>query len=163
MAEHVIGRRQVLRGAGVAAGGAAVGAVAFAGPASASPEGHGGHGKLSGSWLIVRQDDGTTTTTTGVLSFAAGNVMIEHDINPAGPPFSGTWEGHDGRLKATLWSGASGNGPNQPGPTLRVRLRGQVRRGNLTGTYTFTAFDPTTGAPVQSGSGKVLRGHFIEP
>lgn len=161
MAERVIDRRQVLRGAGVAAGGAAVGAVAFAEPASASPHEHSDN-NLSGSWLIVRQDEGTTTPTTAVLSFAAGGVIIEHDINPAGPPFTGTWEGRDGRFKATFWSGASGNGPNQPGPTLRVRVRGQVRRGKLTATYTFTAFDPTTGAPVQTGTGKVLRGHPIE-
>jgi hypothetical protein len=160
MAEHVIDRRQVLRGAGVAAGGAAVGAVAFAAPAVAH-DNRGG--TLSGSWLITRQDDGTTSSTTGVLSFAGGAVMVEHDINPAGPPFTGTWEGHDDRrFQATFWSGESGNAPGQPGPTVRVRLRGQVRHGNLTATYAFTAFDPSTGAVVQSGTGKVLNGHRIE-
>jgi hypothetical protein len=89
MTERVIDRRQVLRGAGVAGGGAAVGAFAFAAPASA--KGTGGD-KLSGSWLIIRQDDGTPDTITAVVSFAGGDVMIEHDINPAGPPFTGTWQ-----------------------------------------------------------------------
>lgn len=160
MAERVIDRRQVLRGAGFAAGGAAVGVAAFAAPAAAH-DNRGG--TLSGSWLITRQDDGAPSTTAGVLSFAGGNVMVEHDINPAGPPFTGTWEGHDDhRFRATFWSGQAGNGPNQAGPTIRVRLRGQVRRGNLTGTYTFTAFDPSTGAPVQTGTGKVLSGKLIE-
>ena len=160
MAEHVIDRRQALRGAGVAAGGAAVGAFAFAAPAVAHDNGEQG---LSGSWLAVRQDDGSTDRTTLVFSFAAGNVAISHDINPAGPPFTGTWEADDGhRFRATFWTGLSGNGPGQAGPTLRVKLRGQVSHGNLTGTYKFTAFDPTTGAPIQSGTGKVLSGHPID-
>jgi hypothetical protein len=160
MTEHVIDRRHVLRGAGVAAGGAAAGAFAFAAPASAHDNGE--HG-LSGSWLITRQDDGTPGTTTGVLSFAGGNVLVEHDINPAGPPFTGTWAGgEDQRFRATFWSGQAGQGPGQAGPTLQVRLRGQIKRGNLTATYTFTAFDPTTGAQLQTGTGKVLSGHRIE-
>jgi hypothetical protein len=160
MAESGIDRRQVLRGAGVAAGGAAVGAVAFATPASA----HEDRGEsLSGSWLIVRQDDGTPAKTTGVLSFAGGNVLVEHDINPAGPPFTGTWQRQDDhRFRATFWTGQAGNGPGQAGPTVRVRLRGQIRHGNLTATYIFTVFDPSTGATVQSGTGKVLSGHRIE-
>jgi hypothetical protein len=160
MTEQVIDRRHLLRGAGVAAGGAAVGAVAFAAPASAQDNGE--HG-LSGSWLITRQDDGTPGTITAVLSLAGGNVVVEHDINPAGPPFTGTWARGEGQgFRATFWSGQAGEGPGQPGPTLQVRVRGQVRRGNLTATYTFTAFDPVTGAPLQTGTGKVLSGHRIE-
>jgi hypothetical protein len=26
-----------------------------------------------------------------VLSVAGGGAFVEHDINPAGPPFAGTW------------------------------------------------------------------------
>jgi hypothetical protein len=160
MAESVLDRRQVLRGAGVAAGGVAVGALAFATPASAQDT---GEQSLSGSWLVVRQDDGSPDKTTLVLSFGGGNVMISHDINPAGPPFTGSWKGQDDqRFRATFWTGLPGNGPGQAGPTLRVRLRGQVKHGSLTGSYTFTAFDPMTGAAVQSGTGKVLSGHPIE-
>ena len=160
MAQRVIDRRQVLRGAGVAAGGAAVGAFAFAAPASANDT---GSGKLAGSWLIIREDDGSPDRVAAVLSFAGGDVMIEHDINPAGPPFTGTWQRDgDHRFRTTFWSGQAGEGPGQPGPTLQVRLRGQIKNGNLTGSYTFTAFDPATGAPLQSGTGKVLSGHLIQ-
>jgi hypothetical protein len=165
MAGRAIDRRNVLRGAGFAAGGAAIGALGFATPAAATGQGNQGEGggSLSASWLIIRQDDGTPTTVTGVLSFASGNVMVEHDINPAGPPFTGTWAFlGNGRFRATFWSGQSGQGPNQPGPTLQVRLTGQVKRGNLTGSYTFTAFDPTTGAEIQTGTGKILSGHRID-
>lgn len=160
MAKHVIDRRQALRGAGFAAGGAAVGALGFAAPASATDRGTGG---LSGSWLIVRQDDGSPDKTTGVLSFAAGSVVIEHDINPAGPPFTGTWEARgDERFRATIWSGQAGEGPNQPGPTLRVQLRGQVKDYKLTATYVVTVFDPTSGAVLQTLTGKILSGKRIE-
>jgi hypothetical protein len=160
MAEQVVDRRHVLRGAGVAAGGAAVGALALAAPASAHDSGREGP---SGSWLITRQDDGSSDKVTAVLSFAGGNVLVEHDINPAGPPFTGTWVGRgDWRFRATFWTGQAGEGPGQPGPTLQVRLRGQIERGNLTGTYTVTVFDPMTGAQLQTVTGKVLSGHRIE-
>jgi hypothetical protein len=163
MTEHVIDRRNVLRGAGIAAGGAAIGAVGFAGPASASSHDHHHHHEsLSGSWLIVRQDDGTTTPVTAVLSFAAGNVVIEHDINPAGPPFTGTWEGEEHRrFDATFWTGTAGGGPNQPGQTIRVHLHGRVKDDNLTARYRFTVFD-ASGQQVATGTGKVLSGRLID-
>jgi len=163
MTEHVIDRRNVLRGAGIAASGAAIGAVGFAGPASASSRGHDHHGSLSGSWLIVREDDGTTTEVTAVLSFAAGGVIISHDINPAGPPFTGTWESsEDHRFEATFWTGTAGGGPNQPGQTIRVNLRGRVRDDDLTAGYRFTVFDQATGDVLATGTGKVLSGRRID-
>ncbi|HEY2043445.1 MAG TPA: twin-arginine translocation signal domain-containing protein [Jatrophihabitans sp.] len=148
--KHAIGRRQVLTGAGVAAG-VAVAGLGFASPADAS-DGQGSG--LSGSWLIVRQDDGTPAKIKAVFSFAGGSVLIEHDINPAGPPFTGTWAASEGnRFRATMWSGTTGQGPNQPGPTVRVKLRGQKSHNTISGKYTFTAFDPTSNAVVQSGTG----------
>ena len=159
MAESVINRRQVLRGAGVAAGGAAVGALAFAPAASAHDTGERGP---SGSWLVVRQDDGDPVRTTLVLSFGGGGIFISHDINPAGPPFTGTWEADGQRFRATFWTGQGGNGPNQPAITIRVRLRGRVNGESLTGTYTVTVFDSATGTPIQTVTGKVLSGHPIE-
>ena len=89
MAQRVIDRRQVLRGAGVAAGGAAVGAFAFAAPASANDT---GSGKLAGSWLIIRQDDGSPDRVTAVLSFAQrpspGNfyTRLLHLVGPRPSP-----------------------------------------------------------------------------
>ena len=75
----------------------------------------GGDAGPSSSWLITRQDDGSPAPVTGVLSFSGGNVIIEHDINPAGPPFTGTWASRgQKRFAATFWSGQAGSGPNQP-------------------------------------------------
>ena len=161
MTENVINRRNVLRGAGIAATGAAVGAVGFAGPASASSGGHDHHDSLSGSWLIVRQDDGTPTKISAVLSFASGGVIISHDINPAGPPFTGTWENSDHHgFEATFWTGTSG-GPNEPGQTIRVQVRGRVDHDNMTAWYRFTVYDQTTGGVLATGTGKVLSGRRI--
>ena len=104
MGEQSLGRRQVLRGAGVvAAGGAAVTAVTglgLASPAMASDDDGGG---LTGSWMVTRQDDGDPTQVQAVFSFAGGGVFVEHDILPAGPPFTGTWARRDGgRFRATF-------------------------------------------------------------
>lgn len=117
MGEQSLGRRQVLRGAGVvAAGGAAVTAVTglgLASPAMASDD--GGSGGLAGSWMVIRQDDGDPTEVQAVFSFAGGGVFVEHDILPAGPPFTGTWaRGSGGRFRATIWSGFPGTVPVHP-------------------------------------------------
>lgn len=161
MEEHTIGRRRVLRGAGVAAGGVAVTTVGLASPALADG---GGHGRLSGSWLVVRQDDGDPTEVQVVFSFADGGVFITHDINPAGPPFTGSWERRDGhRFRATIWSGFPGEeGPGSPGVVVRVRLRGRVNDGVLSGTYRVTVFD-AEGEELESVTGSFRRGRRIDP
>jgi hypothetical protein len=158
MGEQAVGRRQVLRGAGVAAGGMAVGGIALASPAMAT-DGHG----LSGSWLVWRQDEGDPTRVTTVLSFAAGGVIVSHDISPAGPPFTGTWEWEgDGRFSATIWSGFPGDtGPGSAGPTVRVRLRGRVEEGVLSGTYRVTVFAPTSDEVLVRNTGS-FRGRRID-
>src|SRR5690606_10181850 len=80
-----------------------------------------------------------------VLSFAAGAVFITHDINPPGPPFTGTWlMPDDDRFRAEVWTGISG-GPGEPGPVLKVRLVGERAERRLSGTYVVTFFDPETG------------------
>jgi hypothetical protein len=147
---RTIGRRQVLTGAGVATG-VAIAGLGFAAPANASGESGGG---LSGSWMIVRQDKGTPGKVRAVVSFAGGSVFITQDINPAAPPFTGTWAtGEDNRFRATFWTGTPGNAPNQAGPPVRVRLRGQRHENTISGTYTFTVFDPGTNAVLQTGTG----------
>ena len=151
MVDHVLGRRQVLRGAGVATGAAAVG-VALASPASAS-EGHGS--RLAGSWMVVHQDDpgGDPTKVQAVVSFAGGGVLLSHDINPAGPPQSGTWEAFNGdRFKGTFWGGQPSDGPGSPGFTVRVRVWGTHHGDSIWGTYAFTVFGPH--GVVTSGTGK---------
>jgi hypothetical protein len=150
MGAPTIGRRDVLRGAGVAAAGAAVGGLGLASPALASED--KGHGLL-GSWMITRQDTGDPTKVMAVVSFAAGNVIVVHDIQPAGPPFSGTWASRGERFRATFWSGQAGMGPDSPGPSIRVRITdGHVERGAISGTYTVAVFDPT-GAESPGGTG----------
>lgn len=152
MDEQTLGRRQMLRRAGVvAAGGAAVAGLGFASPAMANEEDGGG---LAGSWLVTRQDDGDPTKVQAVFSFAGGGVFVEHDILPAGPPFTGTWARRaGGRFRATIWSGFPGEGgPGSPGVTVRVRLTGRLEHRTISGTYTVAIFDPT-GAQIGSATG----------
>jgi hypothetical protein len=153
MSDRTMDRRQMLRNAGVAAGGVAVTSLAFASPAQASDDKQGG--TLTGSWLITRQDTGDPTKVKGVLSFASGGVLVEHDINPAGPPFTGTWAAReDHGFRGTIWSGFPGDGPGAPGISVRVRLVGSVKHGTLSATYTVAVFDPT-GAKVDSATGSL--------
>ncbi|MEU8221885.1 hypothetical protein [Kribbella sp. NPDC048915] len=152
MSENTIGRRQALRGAGIAAGGVAVAGLATATPAEAAS----GNSVL-GSWLCVRQDNGSKDRIRTILSFAAGNVLVIHDISPAGPPFTGSWSVKGKSFRATVWSGFPGEqGPESVGPTVRVQLWGSVSHGKLTASYRFTVFAPnSTTQVIESGSGKV--------
>ena len=152
MGERTLGRREVLMGAGVAAGGVALTGLGAA-PAEAKVR-HGDNRGLSGSWLATRQDDGAPTSVKLVLSFAAGGVVISHDINPADVPFTGTWtERHGGKFKVTMWSGFSGGPTGGAGPTARVRIRGSRAHNQISGTYDFTVFDPVTDEVITSGTG----------
>jgi hypothetical protein len=133
-----------------------VGAVALAGVAGAAPASASEKGGVAGSWLITHQDDppGNETPTLGVVSFAQGSVLISHDISPAGPPGTGTWAGQgNGGFKGTFLSGTPGqDGPGSPGFTIRIQIRGRVRKDNISGTYRFSVSDPT-GAQADSGTG----------
>jgi hypothetical protein len=153
MTDGTIDRRRLLRGAGLVAGGAAAstGMGAMVAPVSAHSDGWDTRG-LAGSWLVdVKNDDGSTLVSVG--SFAEGGVAIVHDISPAGPPFTGTWElRDDDRWRATVWSGFPGDGPNSPGGTVRLRLRGEFGEDWISGSFTFTAYD-SKGAEVDEGSG----------
>jgi len=155
-------RRQVLSGVGIAAGAIVAGTVAMSSPALADNRGNDGddhnnnnnnqnNGNITGSWMVTRQSDNDPTDhAMAVLSFAAGNVMIVHDINPAGPPFTGTWGWDDqdsDDFRATVWTGQSGGGPDGPPgppPVLKVQLQGDVKNGTLSGTYHLTVLDGAT-------------------
>ncbi len=159
MDEHVMNRRRVLVGAGAAS------AMAIGGVASASSASAGEHrnSSLDGSWIVSRKDDppGDQTKVSTVLSFAGGNVIISHDIAPAGPPFTGTWARRSGGgFKATFWTGTAGGGPNMPAVSVRVRIWGSVHHGRIRGTYDFAVFDPS-GTKVDSGTGS-FSGRRIE-
>jgi len=155
MSNGAMDRRQMLTKAGMAAGAVAAGSVVMASPASA--DGEGGGAGLNGSYLVHRQSDTDPgDKAAAVLSFAGGNVMVIHDINPGGPPFTGTWAQREKNgFRATVWTGFAGQGPNQPGPTARVTVRGHVQGGSLTATYQLTVFNPTDNSVIQSDHGTV--------
>jgi hypothetical protein len=147
MTESTVGRRDVLRRAGVAAGGVALGGAALASPAAA------GERDLSGSWRVdVHNDDGSESVS--ILSFAAGDVCIVHDISPAGPPFTGTWrEGRHDSFRATVLTGTAGEeGPGSQGVIIELKLRGAARRYRISGSFTFRVTD-AAGAELFAGSG----------
>ncbi len=152
MSEKAMGRRQALRGAGVAAGGVAIAGLATATPAMADND-----NGLFGSWMCRRQDDGSPDKVRLVLSFSGGGVFLSHDISPAGPPFTGTWSRHGKSFEATFWTGLTGEeGPGSVGPTIRVRLRGVLSHGKISGTYRVTVFAPNSDTQViETGTGKV--------
>jgi hypothetical protein len=144
MNEDTLGRRSVLRNAGMAAGGVVLGGVALATPASATDR-HD-HDGLAGSWRVdVHNDNGDETDS--VVSFAAGDVCIVHDIRPAGPPFTGTWRaGRNGSFKATVLTGTP------DGTVIELKLRGTTRHGRISGSFTYVATDPG-GKVLENGSG----------
>ena len=150
MTEDSVGRRSVLRGAGIAAGGVALSGVALAAPASAGA--HQGYQGVSGSWRVaVHNDNGDESIS--ILSFAAGEVCVVHDISPAGPPFTGTWrQGRQDSFRATVLTGFPGEGPGTPGPVIELKLVGAVRHHQLSGSFTFRVTDPS-GTEVDTGSG----------
>jgi len=150
MTESSVGRRSVLRGAGMAAGGVALRGVAVASPATAAER--NGDRDVSGSWRVdVHDDDGEESQS--VISFAAGDVCIVHDIAPAGPPFTGTWrEGRHGSFRVTVLTGTAGEGPDSPGVIVELKLRGAVRRHRISGSFTFRVTD-AEGTELFSGSG----------
>lgn len=149
MTEDSVARRNLLRGAGVAAGGVALSGVAMSSPAWAGDYHH--DDDVSGSWRVnVHNDNGDESES--ILSFADGDVCIVHDIAPAGPPFTGTWRpGRDGSFRATVLTGTAG-GPGEPGVVIELKLRGRVRHDQIRGSFTFTVTD-ASGNVVDSGTG----------
>ncbi|GAA3136389.1 hypothetical protein JOF29_001228 [Kribbella aluminosa] len=161
MSENAIGRRQALRGVGIAAGGVAVAGLATATPALAD----GGESNgLAGSWMCARQDTGSPAKIRLVLSFAGGGVFLSHDISPAGPPFTGTWSSEGKSFRVTMWTGQAGaQGPNSPGPTIRVRVWGSVSHGKLTAKYQVTVFAPMSETQVLNTGTGTVSGRRISP
>ncbi len=149
-------RRQVLSGAGIVTGAIAVGTLGIGSRAMA--DGGDDNSDATGSFMVNRQSDNDPTDTSmAVFSLAGGNVVIVHDINPAGPPFTGTWaRRHDHGFRATFWTGLAGGGPGGPPgppPLLRVQTEGQVRKGNISGRYELTVIDAVTNEMLESDTG----------
>ncbi len=167
MGSQGIDRRQVLRGAGVAAGGLAVG-LGLAQPADAAPvqaSGKGTHGP-SGSYLITRTENPSKanpapTGIRAVFSFAAGGVLISLDIDPAAPPLLGSWESAGDRFEVVMWNGAAAAAPGAPATTVEVRPKGRISGKSISGTYTFTIRDAATAKVLAAGTG-TFHGHKLE-
>lgn len=149
MLDNTLDRRVMLRGAGAAAGAAALAGVAIATPASASSHG------VTGSWVITHQDDppGDRTKVKAVAGFADGGVFTVFDLSPWGPPGAGAWSSDGDHFRGTLWIGTPGAKQGARGTTIRVLLRGTVDGDHQSGTYSFTAWDPS-GKQVEKGTGK---------
>jgi hypothetical protein len=163
MSAHGIDRRQALRGAGVAAGGLAVG-LGLAQPAAASTT--SSSKGPAGSYLITRRDDPSTldpapSDVGAVVGFAAGNVLTTLDINPPAPVLLGSWERTGNRFEAAVWGGQDAAGPNQPATTVEVRPKGSVSGQSISGTYTFTVRDAASRKVLFTGTGK-FHGHKID-
>lgn len=164
MPEIGLGRRQLLSGAGVVAGAVAVGTIGVASPAVAHDD---GGGSLTGSWLVKRvSDSDPEDIATAVFSLAGGNVIIVHDINPAGPPFTGTWaQKGNRRFRGTFYTGFGGQGPEgppEPPPILKVQVEGQVQRGTMSGTYELAVLDAVTNETLETDTG-TFSGPRINP
>lgn len=149
MVEHVVDRRGMLRGAGVAAGAATLGGVVLAAPADAASSG------LLGGWLITHRDNppAPTDETQAVVTFAAGGVFQVIDIDPVGTPGAGSWSGSASSFHVTFWAGEPGDN-GSPALVIRVRPRGKVDGDRISGTYSLTLWDAKTHKQVGTGSGK---------
>ena len=159
MDNHVLERRNLLRGAGVA-GASLVGVAAVptaASAASASSAGSDGSAAL-GAWLITHADNppGDTTKVQSVVGFSAGGVVTIQDIAPVGATGLGAWRPRGGtRFILTFWTGQNAHGRRQPAVTVRVQARGSVHRGDISGRYRTTVYDARSGKVVDQ-----TRGHF---
>jgi hypothetical protein len=135
--EAAVGRRHVLRLAGVVAGGVAAAGLGLATPAMAQDD-----DALVGSWLVVADGDADPGRTQSVASFSAGGVLISYAINPAGPPFVGTWtrEGDLG-FRGELWAGYPTGDPTAKNPTARIRAEGRLEGRSIVGSFVIADFD----------------------
>ena len=157
-----IDRRQLVRtAAGVAAGGVLVAGTGTA-SASASASESGSDGSLLGAWWVEHTTDPPADPETGitVISIGAGGIIVASDIRPAGAASNGVWAGDDDRFKATFW-GPTPLGPDVEPGSVRVRVRGHLRRGKLAGVFTVTVYD-AAGAQVFSSTG-TFSGTRIKP
>lgn len=163
MEPNRIGRRHVLRRAGLAAGGAAVATATAASPAFAGGGNNGDDASaLTGGWFLDRQT--TVGKARGVITFASGGSVQYQDISPANVVvLHGAWSRSEGAFRFEMWGGAAADTATGA-PAIVVRIKGQVtlnRRG-FTSPYIATWFDPVSNNEVFRFDG-AARGTRIEP
>ena len=97
--------------------------------------------------MITRTDDGGPAATTSVFSLAGGGVLINQDIDPPDTLSTGSWAATGrGRFTSTHWTGfPADESTGTPALTARVRTRGRVQRGAISGTYDVSFFLVPTG------------------
>lgn len=158
MADSVVDRRMLLRGAGVA-GATAIGGTALASPARADSD-----NDVTGAWVIVHRDDPPAEPSQGtsVIAFAEGGVFITQDIAPYAPGGVGAWSRERGdRVKVNFWTGSPA-GHGSPAIALNIKAQGKVERGTVSGTYTVTVHSAKNLRKVLGrGKGK-FKGHRLE-
>ncbi len=154
MEKQEIGRREILRTVGAVAGGAALATAAMSSTAHADDGHDDERRRINGSWMVTAVVDGQPGSTMVVASFATGGVAISHEIQPAGPPYTGTWARTGGNgLQSTMWSGTPGQGPGSPGDTAKLHVEGTLNSdGTISGKFTVTIF-PADGGPSQTFTG----------
>jgi hypothetical protein len=142
MERQGIGRRDVLRTVGAAAGGVALATAAMPSSAHADDGRDEEDGerrrKLYGSWMVTAVAEGQPGSEMVVASFASGGVAITHEIQPAGPPYTGTWgkKGKNG-FQSTSWTGFPNNS------TQKLHTDGSLLADDtIEGTFTLSFFDP---------------------
>jgi hypothetical protein len=139
----------MLRRASVITGGVAATSLGLASPALASRDQD--DNRLEGSYMITRTDDGSPGTITSVFSLAGGGVLINRDIDPPDTHSTGTWAAATGRgrFTSTFWTGfPADDSTGTPALTARVRAKGRVQHGAISGTYDVSFFLVPTGEEV---------------
>lgn len=162
MADRVVDRRMLLRGAGVA-GATVIGGAALV-PAAHANGDHRNGGGVTGAWVITHRDDppNPPEATIAVVSFAEGGVFSVQDIAPLAPGGLGAWSSeHGDRFAFNFWTGfPAANG--SPAAIANIRGKGEVHHDTISGTYSFTVYSAKNRRKVlQKGTGK-FSGHRLE-
>ena len=161
MHEDRLGRRQMLRRAGVMTGGAVVASAAVASPALADGSDSSG---IVGGWLVDREDPSSGFRAHGVFTFAAGGVVHYQDIFVVNALLHGSWKAGSGRtFRYEMWGGLPADPVTAtPALTARVAGPGTYTRRTFTNPYVVTLFDAASGNEVFRYEG-VATGTRIEP
>jgi len=144
MSETGIGRRQLVRTAAVVTAGSALAVGTGVGSASAHEDEHDHSGRgLLGAWRVEHTNDPPADPEPGVtvVAFAAGGAFMATDIMPAGVSGTGAWSADGNRFRVTYWAPLA-LGPDQPGGSVKLLVRGSLRHGMVSGTFSVTGYGP---------------------
>lgn len=163
METNQIGRRHVLRNAGIAAGGALLATAATSSPALAGRDETDHASALTGGWFLDRQD-AVSGTVRGVVTFGAGGTVHYQDIAPASVVvLTGSWSRTGRAFRFEMWAGvAADTATGAPAITVRIQGTLTVTARTFTSPYAVTWFDPATQSELFGFNGTAT-GTRIEP